>query len=85
MIRKLSKYSLSNGNIDFFKLPDTKNLVEINNNQEETFEIQNNYIHHISIFDFNERLFLLRKLKDLGIFLFIVLIIIFIYYNLFSK
>ena len=84
LIRNLSKYYLSYENIDFFKLPDTKNLVEINNNKEETFETYDNYINHISIFDFNERLFLLKKLKRFGIFLFVLLIIFFVYYSLFS-
>ena len=80
LIRNLSKYNLSYENIDFSKLPDTKNLVEINNNKEESFEIQYNYINHISIFNFNKRLILLKRVKKLGIFLFMLLIIFFLYY-----
>ena len=87
LIRKLSKYFVSYANIDFFKLPDTKNLVEISDIKEEAFEIDFNgtYNDHNHIYDFDERYILIKKLKKLGIALVIFLIFGFVYYLFFLK
>ena len=87
LIRKLSKYFVSYSNIDFFKLPDTKNLVEISDIKEEAFEIDFNgtYNDHNHIYDFDERYILIKKLKKLGIALVIFLIFGFVYYLFFLK
>lgn len=87
LIRKISKYFVSYANIDFFKLPDTKNLVEISDIKEETFEIDINGIYNEQnhIYDFEERYILIKKLKKLGIALLIFLIVGFVYYLIFIK